>query len=131
MNTTEYRGPEREIISGEADRAYYAHHDAARATKVPATLPALDELRQRLYRLTERVNESMHGTASMLEGHADRVHGELPKDPENRRAGMLATRDYGSGALGDIFRALEQLEGDFSHAIERLASAAGRNSNLA
>lgn len=106
----------------------FERHDARHQTIAPES--SLQALRGRLAAITSQVCDSLHGTAALLEEHADRLHGCEP--PQNGRAsGDAAQPFYGEGQLGDVLRAVDNLELQLQLVSSRLANAAARNANIA
>lgn len=107
----------------------FERHDQRNHIQPASTMQTL---MARLNNLTTNACDQIHGTAQMLEDHADRLHGAQP--PHDSKAGMDCDRAepyYGEGQLGDVMRSLDNLERHLEQAITRLAGAAHRNATLA
>jgi hypothetical protein len=108
----------------------------ARRRKPPENLnkvaPAspLMEAASRIHRLRSRMADSMYGVAGQLNDHADRLHGAPPESGSTTQANDMAEIPYG-GQMHDLYSAIAEIELMYGHAIEALAHAAGRNTNVA
>lgn len=132
MTENEFRTGGTTQASGYAENSKpFARHDT-RNQVMEANSSLLIGLRLRIERIAATTTDGLHGVAGHLEDHADRVHGALP---ECGRANSASTSDappaYGAGQLGDLQRAIDNLESALDFAASRVAMAAGRNATLA
>lgn len=113
------------------ERAYYEASDAKRAQCVrrAAEEPPLVRLLGRVEGLTHRMLNELGEITDQLDEHSDRVHGAEPAC--GTPAMDNVAEDFGPGVLGHLFRAVENLEEQYSSRVSSLRRAARRGTTLA
>lgn len=129
-----YGGPQPGGLASSTEQARaYAKTDAKRAECVNRAQRSsqMMTIAERIHNIRDFASITLHGTASMLEDHADRLHGHLPEQTAERLRPSDDVPDYGPGQMGDVMRSIDELEHHLRQAVQRVAMQASRNTNLA
>ena len=116
---------------GEEDRRPFARHDARTATAPVRSDTSLRGLMDRLAKMADIHGAALHGIASQLEDHADRVHGPLAPMGEEAAGTGRDMPYYGDGMLAQVWLMLDNLDEVLHTGGSRVAFQAGRNPTIA